>query len=476
MQGRDGLEEVGDQMELCAHRRALGQTGVQSRGRSYVRRVTLVVLAVAGACAVASVMKEGERSSEMLGWMNFHGDGQLGYSGLRTTVPSEVMYKTPTSATPLYIPGEGVRVAPYPMPYTGVVHRARPFVMMQHPAIRLSTTTSFSDSPSAPLEGSPLGTLAAGSMLPAMTAPAAVMPAQVVMPGQTVGTIWNSYPSYLLSATILGSLPGATRWLKTPYQPQMMATPPAYMDPQFLGMVPVGVSSPMLSTEVSGAGYVPQPGIQQAAAYDARTSYKLQRGFVPVRVAFPRPALPFLPKVANPFAMGPQMAYDANNVNAGIYEGINDINPSLGLPAIPRDPVTVTSTTENEDEKEEPGQEGNSTDASSASQNSTAASDETSSEKSAHPLSLKLVQGRGSDVVLPAGLAVPICETQLVIIDNTRPASDKKAPCETLDKVKKDLGAASYAALEEIIDAQALLEDKKQIILALPEGGHMSPR
>jgi len=165
------------------------------------------------------------------------------------------------------------------------------------------------------------------------------------------------------------------------------------------------------------------------------------------------------------------MAYDPENINSGLIAGFNDINPNLGLPAIPMPPSPAVEEKEGGGEDKEGEDEvievvGNTT-------NSNATSEETvETEK----VETEKVETENSKVVLPAGLAVPICDTSLVIIDKTKSASGEKAPCESLEDTKKKLGASAYAALEEIIDAQALLEDKKTIIAMLPEGAEVETR
>jgi hypothetical protein len=37
------------------------------------------------------------------------------------------------------------------------------------------------------------------------------------------------------------------------------------------------------------------------------------------------------------------------------------------------------------------------------------------------------------------------------------------------------LGASGYAALEELVDAEAVLEAKNKSVLVLPEGAHIQP-
>ena len=359
------------------------------------RCVSLSVLAVAATCAVFSASDE--RATSLLGWMNSHYDSQLGYSGLRTIVPGEVAYKGPWSATPLAIPGQHEIVSPYPMPYMGWVHRARPLVVMQHPAIRKTTTTSFSDEPSAP--------------------PETVGQTQTVVqpaPGATISTIPSVPTGYAL-----------------PY------VPPDSMNPQFVGMVPsMGVSG--FSTP---SGYMPMP------AYDMQTSTQLQRGYVPIRVTIPRFALPALPRPANPYMRPtvPIMAYDANNVNSGLSEGINDINPNLGLPSVPRPTVTVT-----EKQGDQDSDDSVQVDQQTESQaNATATFSEEHAEvekgNGITGLRQKAVGGKTYDIHLPSGRALSICKTNLVIME--KGVQESNAPCESLDSIKKEDGAPVYAAL-----------------------------
>ncbi len=94
------------------------------------------------------------------------------------------------------------------------------------------------------------------------------------------------------------------------------------------------------------------------------------------------------------------------------------MNTNLGLPPIPR--LTEATKTSNAVEEDSVSDSGN--------ENATASTP--------------------YKVVLPAGLAIPICETQLFVIEKSKPASAEKAPCESFESVKKLLGADSYAALE----------------------------
>jgi len=185
------------------------------------RHGVLAVLAFAGACAIAMLARD-THTAEMLAWINYHGDGQLGYSGLRTTMPGEVAYATPTSATPLFVPGRGM-VAPYPMPYTGMIHRARAMTVVQQPAIRLSTTTSFSDSPAvlpgqqhlatpADADAAALSSAAAGSWQ--------LRPSTMMQPSTTMNGIYSN----------MGA--PTSQWYSSAPTPQLQLAPPAYMHPQ----------------------------------------------------------------------------------------------------------------------------------------------------------------------------------------------------------------------------------------------------
>ena len=230
-------------------------------------------------------------------------------------------------------------------------------------------------------------------------------------------------------------------------------------------MVPTTVSK-LMPVGVGGSGYMQTPGYQPASAYDLRTHSKIQRGFVGIRVAYPHSslqALSALPKVTKGLYAGPQISYaptadaggyymgggggagnllvcinqtlaagtyeikvgkgqfattDLTTYGAGYIEGINDVNTNLGLPPIPRlTKATETSNAVGEDSVSNSGNE-----------NATAST--------------------AYKVVLPAGLAIPICDTQLFVIEKRKPASAEKAPCESFESIKKLLGADSYAALE----------------------------
>jgi len=385
-------------MDLVAAAAGHGRGARTTECAPAVRRASLAILSVAVICAVVSVARagDGSRPAELLGWLNTHYDSQLGYSGLRTTVPADVAYKTPWSATPLGIPGEGA-VSPYPMPYTGFIHRARPSVVMQQAAIRQTTTTSFSDTPTAPFAGVP-GALPVVSPLVPSLPPSP----QLVRPGWN--TYWKTYSTgggQLLAGSV----------------------PPSYMHPQFLGMLSMG-----------SAGGMPNAGFMPGPAYDMRTQAQLQRGFVPVRVAIPRAALPLpaLPRLTSPLfkAAGPQMAYDAQNINSGLVEG-HDVNPSLGLPSVPALTVTVSTKHESsETASEMPAEEGNVT--ATAEQTGSAAAEGDSS----------------GSLTLPPGKETPLCGTELIVIDTSQAGSNEKAPCESLDDAKKSLGAAAYASIE----------------------------
>jgi hypothetical protein len=436
---------------VAAHRRP--STADEGCGRRHARHVALGALAVAAACACAAVADGGRgdrRGYAMLAWLNAHGDGQLGYSGLRTTVPSEVLYKSLYSDTPLSIPGLGP-VAPNPMPYTGVIHRAWPMVAVRNPDIRMQTTTSFSDS-----QG--------GLVAAAQGAPQLLGSPLTVMAGAATGAIVApvTQPSFVAAA----------------FHGAQAGQPPAYMHPQFLGVVPTTVSSVGYATGVSGAGNVPQLGYMPPTAYSSVG--KLQRGFVPIRVAMPQ--LAGLPKLTgNRFVkVGPQMAYDPNNVNAGIVEGLNDVNQNLGLPAIP--PLSPMGG-EDESGVEEEMQ---------TSQNATSTASESSSDDSgSHQQSEHDVQNpRGGDndsveskrtirtpasIILLSSQAVPVCNSDIVVIDKQKAASNVKSPCISLSEAKMILGASGYAALEELVDAEAVLEAKNKSVLVLPEGAHIQP-
>ena len=451
--GRARSRAMQDEHEFCAvaHRRASDEGGLPGARRRQRRHAALAVLALAAAaCASAAVAANGgrrPRPGELLAWLNAHGDGQLGYSGLRTTVPDEVLWKAPYSATPLAIPGEGVSVAPYPMPYTGWIHRARPLLVAHHPAIRLQQTTTFSDTPAGPiagapqlgapqLQGSPLGVLAGAAG--AVAAPVAPV-AAATWPGAQAGL--------------------ATAWT---------GQPPAYMHPQFLGMVPTTVSNAGYAAGASGAGYVPQLGYMPPAAYSSVG--KLQRGFVPVRVAVPSPQLPGLPRLAGPsyVRVGPQVAYDPNNVNSGLVQGWNDVNPKLGLPAIPPlSPLTITATSPGEEQPAHADQ--NATLSTPAGSNSSSTSDESSGEEAAG----SEAESKAPKVTLLSNQAVRVCDTGIVLIDKRKVASGVAPPCIPLSEAKKTLGASGYAAVEELVDAEAVLQEKQDSVVALPEGAHI---
>ena len=443
-----------------AHRRPL--TAAEWFGRRHARHVTLAALAVAAVCACAAVA-DGDRVDRsrdaMLAWLNAHGDGQLGYSGLRTTVPSEVLYKSLYSATPLSIPGLGP-VAPNPMPYTGVIHRAWPSSVVQNPAIRLQTTTSFSDSPDGPVAAAQGAPQLLGSPL-------------TVMAGAATGT---TGAPVMQPPVVAAAFHGAQAGLAAAWAGQ----PPAYMHPQFLGVVPTTVSSVGYATGVSGAGYVPQLGYMPPAAYNSVG--KIQRGFVPIRVAMPQ--LAGLPKVTgNRFVkVGPQMAYDPNNVNAGIVEGLNDVNQNLGLPAIP--PLSPMGA------EQEPGVE----EETQTSQNATSTASDVpafATHSHGHQQSEHDVQDPGggkndsveskrtihrtASITLLSSQAVPVCNSEIVLIDKQKAASSVKSPCIALSEAKKILGASGYAAVEELIDAEAVLEAKDKSVVVLPEGAHIQP-
>jgi len=206
----------------------------------------------------------------------------------------------------------------------------------------------------------------------------------------------------------------------------------------------------MITTGVSSPGFVPSTLFQPLADWAARTQSKLQRGYVPIRVSLPRPALPTIAspfvKMASPFVdVGPQMAYDPQNINSGLVAGFNDIDPDLGLPAIPAQHNLAGGQKEGGLEASEAANLG------------------TTSEVAAET-------SLGEKVVLPPGLAMPICNSSLVIIEGMQSVSGEQVECESLDDTKKKLGASAFAAIEEIFDAQALLEDQKDSILMLPEG------
>lgn len=381
--------------------------GARAMEAPAVRRASLAILSVAVVCAVVLVARagDGRRPDDLLGWLDTHYDSQLGYSGLRTTVPADVAYKTPWSATPIGIPGEGA-VSPYPMPTTFFIHRALPSVVMQQPAIRQTTTTSFSDTPTAPGAGvtgaSPVVSPLA-SALP--SSPPLVRPA-----AQYAAAGWNTYWTQPSSTYVPSAFaPGG----------QLLAgrVPPGYMHPQFLGMLSMG-----------SAGGMPNAGFMPGQAYDMRTQAQLQRGFVPIRVAIPSAAMPLpaLPRLTSPLfhAAGPQMAYDANNINSGLFPG-SDVNPSLGLPAVPVLTVTKKQAS-SETASEMPAEQGNVTAAAGP------AAEGTSS----------------GSLALPPGEEIPLCGTELIVIDKSQAGSSEQAPCESLDDAKKKLGAAAYASIE----------------------------
>ena len=356
-------------------------------GAAVRRACSLAVLSMAAVCAVAYVdtARDGRRQAELLSWLNAHYDSQFGYSGLRTTVPADVVYKTPWSATPLGIPREGVAVAPFPMPYAGGIHRAQPKVVMSRPAIRQTTTTTFSDSPNAPVMAA---------------APAALKPVGAQMP-EYAASGWSS-PSSTYSASAF-----------SPAGELAESTVPSFMHPQFLGTLSMGAFS-----GGPNAGYMPGP------AFDMRTTARLQRGFVPVRVAIPRAALPGLPRFTRPLfqsVAGPQMAYDANNINSGLVEGFNDINPRLGLPSVP--PGTQRPAAEMKDT-------GARVDVSTGARSDS-------------------IVG-GASIALPAGKATPLCNTELILLEQDQAGTGEEAPCEPLQDAKKTLGASAYAAIEVI--------------------------
>ena len=428
---------------VAAHRRP--GTAEEGCGRRRARHVALAVLAVAAACACAAIA-DGDRVDRsrygMLAWLNAHGDGQLGYSGLRTTVPSEVLYKSLNSVTPLSIPGVGP-VAPYPMPYTGVVHRAWPTAFVHNPAIRLQTTTSFSDSPAGPVAAAQGAPQLLGSPL-------------TVMEGAATGTT-GAPPQPPVVAT---AFQGAEAGLAAAWSVQ----PPAYMHPQFLGVVPTTVSSVGYATGVSGAGFVPQLGYMPPAAYSSVG--KIQQGFVPIRVAMPQ--LAGLPKVTgNRFVkVGPQMAYDPNNVNAGIVEGFNDVNQNLGLPAIPPHSPMGSEQEPGAEEETQAIHNATSTASDAPADPGRGDNDSIESTRSIH---------RTASITLLSSQAVPVCNSDIVLIDKQKAASSVKSPCIALSEAKKILGASGYAAVEELIDAEAVLEAKDKSVIVLPEGIHIQP-
>jgi hypothetical protein len=213
-----GLVLDGEHHAIGWHRKS-GETS--QRSWRQLRCGVLAVLAFAGACAIAMLARD-THTVEMLAWINYHGDGQLGYNGLRTTMPGEVAYATPTSATPLFVPGRGM-VAPYPMPYTGMIHRARAMTVVQQPAIRLSTTTSFSDSPAvlpgqqhlatpADADAAALSSAAAGSWQ--------LRPSTMMQPSTTMNGIYSN----------IGA--PTSQWYSSAPTPQLQLAPPAYMHPQ----------------------------------------------------------------------------------------------------------------------------------------------------------------------------------------------------------------------------------------------------
>ena len=467
---------------VAAHRRpAPDRPGAACRG---VSLVVLTLAACTATCAVSRQARHGGGAAQHTAlaalaqqWINSHSDSMLGYSGLRTVMPGEVAYKTPWSATPLAMQtasGQSLAVLPYPMAAFAGMERARPFPVYGA-AIRQQTTTSFSDTPDAPPTAPsalPQALPQAGEEAPFPQSPAAA---------------YSAYP-----ATMAGSFAGYDSPVAYPYglqgfQSRRVLTPGG-ISPAFTGFVQT--SGTELGNGVSGfptaAGYMPQ------AAYDMQTGVRLQRGYVPIRTVIPasslsglpRPALPALAQGTSVFRPGaPISSYDPNNVNSGLVKG-HDVNTAVGLPPIPDegtrfagDHDSVASSSKNRDPKKAAQDGGHQVD----NHGDGKVLNPEQRKLSTDLLSLKQWSHPSSEaykIDLPAkiaGRAVPICDTELVMIDKTKPPSAHAVACASLDEVRKRDGAATYAALEEIVDAQALLQDRKQTFVSLPQGGLIAP-
>ena len=467
---------------VAAHRRpAPDRPGAACRG---VSLVVLTLAACTATCAVSRQARHGGSAAQHTAlaalaqqWINSHSDSMLGYSGLRTVMPGEVAYKTPWSATPLAMQtasGQSLAVLPYPMAAFAGMERARPFPVYGA-AIRQQTTTSFSDTPDAPPTAPsalPQALPQAGEEAPFPQSPAAA---------------FSAYP-----ATMAGSFAGYDSPVAYPYglqgfQSRRVLTPGG-ISPAFTGFVQT--SGTELGNGVSGfptaAGYMPQ------AAYDMQTGVRLQRGYVPIRTVIPasslsgllRPALPALAQGTSVFRPGaPISSYDPNNVNSGLVKG-HDVNTAVGLPPIPDegtrfagDHDSVASSSKNRDPKKAAQDGGHQVD----NHGDGKVLNPEQRKLSTDLLSLKQWSHPSSEaykIDLPAkiaGRAVPICDTELVMIDKTKPPSAHAVACASLDEVRKRDGAATYAALEEIVDAQALLQDRKQTFVSLPQGGLIAP-
>ena len=467
---------------VAAHRRpAPDRPGAACRG---VSLVVLTLAACTATCAVSRQARHGGGAAQHTAlaalaqqWINSHSDSMLGYSGLRTVMPGEVAYKTPWSATPLAMQtasGQSLAVLPYPMAAFAGMERARPFPVYGA-AIRQQTTTSFSDTPDAP----PTAPSALPQVLP-QAGEEAPFP-------QSPAAAFSAYP-----ATMAGSFAGYDSPVAYPYglqgfQSRRVLTPGG-ISPAFTGFVQT--SGTELGNGVSGfptaAGYMPQ------AAYDMQTGVRLQRGYVPIRTVIPasslsglpRPALPALAQGTSVFRPGaPISSYDPNNVNSGLVKG-HDVNTAVGLPPIPDegtrfagDHDSVASSSKNRDPKKAAQDGGHQVD----NHGDGKVLNPEERKLSTDLLSLKQWSHPSSEaykIDLPAkiaGRAVPICDTELVMIDKTKPPSAHAVACVSLDEVRKRDGAATYAALEEIVDAQALLQDRKQTFVSLPQGGLIAP-
>jgi hypothetical protein len=162
------------------------------------------------------------------------------------------------------------------------------------------------------------------------------------------------------------------------------------------------------------------------------------------------------------------VAYDPNNVNSGLVQGWNDVNPKLGLPAIPPlSPLTITATSPGEEQPAHADQ--NATLSTPAGSNSSSTSDESSGEEAAG----SEAESKAPKVTLLSNQAVRVCDTGIVLIDKRKVASGVAPPCIPLSEAKKTLGASGYAAVEELVDAEAVLQEKQDSVVALPEGAHI---